>query len=189
MNVYANSETLAEVLAEHVRALGAESARLVRRSAILIESSQRTRAHDSLVPHCAWCGRIRVGGVWAHPEELPSFFAAVVRDRQSNSICPSCFDEVQAESRQVPLPPTIVVVRASGRNTSECLSDTLAATYTVRHRPHDALEVTLSDVSGRTVNSLLSAISGCLAANRLDPVTIELADQTYVLGEAPAARH
>ena len=68
------------------------------------------------------------------------------------------------------------------------LSRALAG-YVVRERPRLALEVTLPDAVGTTLSSLLSRISDCLEENRLEPVTIELADETYVLGDGAPVRN
>lgn len=180
--------TIGEALAGQVRELIARSGRITRRSAILVESSRHARTRTTLVPHCAWCGRVRVGGVWAPPEEVPGFLADLLRDRRTHSICPSCFEEVQRESSDARRSGTAVLVRAAEPLAVECLTRTLAA-YDVVERPSLALEVALPDGGKATVSKLLSTVSECLARNRLEPVTVELADRTYVLGDSPHAHH
>jgi len=56
--------------------------------------------------------------------------------------------------------------------------------YQLRERPGFVLEATLPDPGGAAVNAFLSVVSRSLAENRLAPVTIELSDRTYLLGES-----
>jgi hypothetical protein len=167
-------------MAVQVREILARSSRISRHSAILVESSRQARERDALVPQCAWCGRVRVG-VWAQPQELPPFLADLLANRRTHGICPTCLDDVQHQG-DGPLPPTIVVIRAGGRTAVESLSRWLDG-HALRERPDLALEVTLPEAGGNAVNQLLSAVSTCLDENGLGPVTIELSDRTYVLGE------
>ena len=178
----AASSGLSDALIGHVREVIADSTRVTRQSAILVESSQHARARDTLIPHCAWCGRVRVAGVWVRVEELPSFLADLLHDRRTHGICPMCLDEVQRQSGDGPLPPTRVVIRAAGPNAIECLSLALDG-YDLSERPSFALEATLPDAGGAAVRALLSTVSRCLTDHALEPVTIELSDRTYVLGE------
>jgi hypothetical protein len=177
---------LSDALISHVREVIAHSTRITRRSAILVDSSQHRRARDTLIPHCAWCGKVRLGGSWVRCEELPSFLADLLHDRRTHGICPDCLDEVQRQSDDAPLPPTRVVIRAAGPVAIECLSRALRD-YGLRQRPNFALEATLPDAGGGAVSALLSTVSRCLGDHALEPVTIELSDRTYVLGEGPRA--
>jgi hypothetical protein len=179
--------TLGEMLVRRVHDLQTWTQRIQRRSAILVESSQHARARTTLVAQCAWCGRVRVGGVWAQHDEVPAFLAALLGNRRTHGICPTCFEQLQRDAATGPLPASVVLVRAAGPLAIECLSRALEG-YVVRERPSLALEVTLPDAGGATVSTLLSTISGCLEANRLEPVTIELADETYVLGDGGRVR-
>jgi hypothetical protein len=180
--------TIADVLESQVRAVLARSHGIARRSAILVDASCHARARDTLIAHCAWCGRIRVGGGWARPEEVPEFFAGLLAERRTHGICPACFDGVQRASGDAPLPASVVVIHTAGPIAVECLVHALD-TYTVRERPSFALEVTLPDGGGATLSALLSAVSACLDENGLQPVTIELADRAYVMGEGGRVHH
>jgi hypothetical protein len=172
---------LGELLVNQVKDLLARSHLIARQSAILVEASQHARERDSLVPHCAWCGKVRVGGVWARPEELPSFLGELLPERRTHGICPNCLEEMQRPSSDPPLPPAVVLIRAAGPIAVECLSRALDA-YALRERPEFALEATLPDPGDAAVHALVSTVSACLEAHRLGPVTIELSDRTYVLG-------
>jgi hypothetical protein len=129
------------------------------------------------VPHCAWCGKVRVGGHWNAPDELPGFLGGLLDGRRTHGICPDCFTEVE---RQTPPARTAVLIRTSGPDAVECLLDSLDR-YQVRERPEFVLEATLPDPGGAAVNTFLSAVSRCLAESGLEQVTIELADHTYLL--------
>jgi hypothetical protein len=180
------SPGLSDTLIGRVREVIAHANSLTRRSAILVESSRHRRARDTLIPHCAWCGTVRVGGTWVRGEELPSFLADLVHDRRTHGICPACLDEVQRRSDDAPLPPTRVVIRAAGPTAVDSLSRALHG-YALRERPNFALEATLPDAGGSAVTALLSRVSQCLTEHGLEPVTIELSDHTYVLGDGPRA--
>jgi hypothetical protein len=65
---------------------------------------------------------------------------------------------------------------------TECLARALHD-YSVRERPNFVLEATLPDAGGTAVSDFLSTVSSCLSENALEPVTIELTDHTYVLGD------
>jgi hypothetical protein len=180
--------TVAEALAGQVRELIARSGRITRRSAILVDSSRHARASDTLIAHCAWCGRIRVGDGWAPPEEVPEFLTHLLAERRTHTICPACFEDVQGASGDAPLPASVVLIHAAGPIAVECLVHALSA-YKVRERPSFALEVTLPDGGGVAVSTLLSVVSACLVENGLEPVTLELSDRAYVLGEGARVRH
>jgi hypothetical protein len=173
--------TIADTLTQRVRELLARSHRIVRRSAILIVSSQHARSRDSLIAHCAWCEKVRVGGVWVAPEELPRFVADLPGERRTHGICPTCLEEVQRRSQAAPIPPTAVVIRAPGPLAVESLSRALHG-YALHERPNFALEATLPNTGSAALKTLLSKVSSCLEENELGPVTIELSDRTYVLG-------
>jgi hypothetical protein len=177
------SPAIGDALADQVRELLVRSSRITRRSAILVESSQHARARDTLVAHCAWCGKVRVGGVWAVAEEIPDFLAELLANRRTHGICPVCLEDLQQKADDAPLPPTVVLIRAAGPLAVECLSRSLG-TYKLRERPSFAIEATLPDATGAAVSALLSTVSRCLDENALGPVSIELSDHTYVLGEA-----
>jgi hypothetical protein len=175
---------LGEVLGDRVRELIARSSRIARQSAILVGASQHRRADEGLMPQCAWCGKVRVGGQWTLPEELPDFLADHLDDRRTHGICPDCFAAVERDAGAAgPLARTAVLVRTDGPLAVECLFRALRD-YHLRERPDFVLEATLPDAGGSAVNAFLSVVSRCLAEYRLDPVTIELSDRTYVLGES-----
>ena len=69
---------LGQVLGNRVRELVARSNRIARRSAILVDSSRYRRSTETLVTQCAWCGKLRVGGVWATPDEAPLFLVSLL---------------------------------------------------------------------------------------------------------------
>ena len=174
---------LGEVLGDRVRELLARSGLIARRSAILIGSSQHRRLEESLVAQCAWCGKVRIGGHWTLREELPSFLRDLLDDRRTHGICPDCFADVERRAGEAaPLARTAVVIRTDGPIAVECLTRALQR-YRLRERPDFMLEATLPDPGGAAVNTLLSAVSSCLAENGLAPVTIELTDRTYLLGD------
>ena len=174
---------LGEVLADRVRELMTRSHRIARRSAIVVDASRHRRAVETLVPQCAWCGKVRVGGFWAAPEEAPAFLATFLPHRRTHGICPDCFAEVERQAgEEAPLSRRTVVVRTPGPLATECLARALHA-YEVRERANFVLEATLPDAGGATVSAFLSSVSSCLAENALEPVMIELADHTYVLGD------
>ena len=182
-HVTATGGELGEVLGDRVRELISRSSRITRRSAILVGASQHRRADESLVPQCAWCGKVRVGGHWTLPEELPDFLAELLEDRRTHGICPDCFAAVERDAGDAaPLGRTAVLVRTDGPTAVGCLFRVLHG-YQLTERPDFVLEVTLPDPGGAAVNAFLSVVSRCLAENRLHPVTIELSDRTYVLGE------
>jgi hypothetical protein len=161
-----------------VRELIERSQLLTRRSAILVDSSRHHRARESLVPQCAWCAKVRLGAMWVQPDELPEFLAVVLVDRHTHGICPDCFADV--ENDDAPLGRRTVLIHTAGPVEAECVSQTLRE-YHLRELPRFVVEATLPDAGGHAVNTLLSAVSACLAVNRLGPVTVELSDQTYVL--------
>src|SRR5205085_6477919 len=97
-HVTATGGELEEVLGDRVRELIARSSRIARQSAILVGASQHRRADESLVPQCAWCGKVRVGGHWTLPEELPDFLADLLEDRRTHSSCPDCFAAVEGDA-------------------------------------------------------------------------------------------
>jgi hypothetical protein len=161
----------------------ARSDRIARRSAIVVESSRHRRTPETLVPQCAWCGKVRVGGFWATPEEAPTFLVSLLPRRRTHGICPECFANVEREAVDAaPLSRTTVVVRTAGLLATECLTRALGD-YEVHERPNFVLEARLPDAGGGAVSAFLSTVSTCLTENGLEPVTIELADRTYVLGD------
>jgi hypothetical protein len=173
---------LGEVLSDRVRELLARSGRITRRSAILVGSSEHRRLEGSLVPECAWCGKVRVGGNWTEREELPGFLGESLDDRRTHGICPDCFADVERRARDAaPLPRTTVVIRTDGPVAVECLTRALQR-YPLRERPDFVLQATLAGPGGAAVNSFLSVVSSCLAECGLAPVVIELSDRTYLLG-------
>ena len=98
------------------------SSRITRRSAILVGASQHRRADESLVPQCAWCGKVRVGGHWTLPEELPDFLADHLENRHTHGICPDCFAAVERDAgAAAPLGRSSVLVRTDGPLAIECL--------------------------------------------------------------------
>jgi hypothetical protein len=124
-----------------------------------------------------------MGGFWATPAEAPAFLVSLVLHRRTHGICPECFAEVERQAgEEAPLSRKTVVVRTPGPLAAECLTRALH-TYGVRERPNFVLEATLADAGGGSVNAFLSNVSSCLAENALEPVMIELADTTYVLGD------
>ena len=182
------SRDLGQVLSDRVQELIVRSSRVTRRSAILIESSRHHRERETLVPHCAWCGKVQVGGYWTLPQEVPAFLAALLEERGTHAICPTCFTELERHSGDAaPLPRSSVLIHADGPLAAECMRRALQE-YPVRERPDFLLEATLPDAGGGAVSALLSTVSRCLAQNVLAPVTIELADRTYVLGDEPRAQ-
>jgi hypothetical protein len=161
----------------------ARSHRIARRSAIVVESSRHRRAPETLVPQCAWCGKMRVGGFWATPEEAPAFLMSILPRRRTHGICPECFANVEREAGGgAPLSRTTVVVRTAGPLATGCLARALRD-YEVYERPNFVLEARLPDAGGGAVSAFLSTVSTCLTEEGLEPVTIELADRTYVLGQ------
>ena len=167
------------VLGNRVRELAARTNQTARRSAILVDSSRHRRSSETLVTQCAWCGKLRVGGFWASPDEAPPFLPR----RRTHGICPECFAEVERQADNGgPLSRRTVVVRAAGPVATECLARALHG-YQVHERPDFMLEATLPDGGGAAVSGFLSAVSSCLTENALEPVTVELTDRTYVLGD------
>ena len=52
-----------------------------------------------LVPHCAWCGRVRIAETWGFPP--PGALDAIdARLSTSHSICPTCIQTVGAHDSQ-----------------------------------------------------------------------------------------
>jgi hypothetical protein len=103
--------------------------------------------------------------------------------RRTHGICPECFANVEREAVDAaPLSRTTVVVRPAGLLATECLTRALGD-YEVHERPNFVLEARLPDAGGGAVSAFLSTVSTCLTENGLEPVTIELADRTYVLGD------
>src|SRR5262249_47686389 len=152
-------------------------------SAILVDSSRHRRSPEDLVTQCAWCGKLHVGGFLANPDEAPLFLVALLPRRRPHGICPRCFTEVgRRAAGNAPLSPRTVVVRTAGPLATECLARALHG-YAVRERPGFVLEATLPEAGGTAVSGFLSTVSSCLTANALEPVTIELTDHTYVLGD------
>jgi len=187
-HVTATGGELGEVLGDRVRELISRSSRITRRSAILVGASQHRRADESLVPQCAWCGKVRVGGHWTLPEELPDFLADHLENRHTHGICPDCFAAVERDAgAAAPLGRSSVLVRTDGPLAIECLFRALRG-YQLRERPDFVLEATLPDPGGAAVNAFLSVVSHSLTENRLAPVTIELSDRTYMLGESTDAQ-
>jgi hypothetical protein len=181
--VPAPNRELARALGDHVRELIARSNRTARRSAILVDSTRHRRSQETLVPQCAWCSKVRIGDFWVTPEEAPPFLVTLLPQRRTHGICPECFAEVERQAGDaVPVSRTTVVVRTAGPLATECLARALHD-YAVDEQPNFVLEVRLPDACGNAVNAFLSTVSRCLVENALRPVTIELADHTYVLGE------
>jgi hypothetical protein len=180
---------LGEALGDRVRELLVRSGRITRRSAILVGSSQHRRVEESLVPQCAWCGKVRIGGHWTLFDELPRFLSDLLEGRRTHGICPDCFADVERRAGDsAPLARTAVVIRTDGPIAVGCLTRSLNR-YRLLERPDFVLVATLPDPGGAAVNAFLSVVSNCLAENRLAPVTVELADRAYVLdGQKDAPR-
>ena len=52
-----------------------------------------------LVPHCAWCGRVRIAETWVFPP-AGALDAIDARLSTSHSICPTCVETVGAPGSQ-----------------------------------------------------------------------------------------
>src|SRR5262249_8151979 len=142
------------------------------------------RETNTLVAHCAWCGRLRLGEGWVDVEEVPQFLIVQMQlgDRRTHGICPECFDEAQRLAGKAhPRSTSCVVIRAGGPLALECLSRALSG-YPVTERPDFVLEAILPDAGGGALRTLLSLVARCLEENALAPVTLELGDRAYVLG-------
>jgi hypothetical protein len=81
---------------ERARELSVDAARVGRLSRVLREA----RTGGPLLLHCAWCGRLEVGGEWLHLEAIGSGQTRIAEQlvRQStHGICPECFERVKGE--------------------------------------------------------------------------------------------
>jgi hypothetical protein len=71
-----------------------ESLRVRKLAQLLREAN----AGETLLLHCAWCGRLQVGEEWlelaADGEGSPKIVASLIR-KSSHGICPGCFARVQ----------------------------------------------------------------------------------------------
>jgi hypothetical protein len=84
----------------HAAALRTDSRR-IRDLAVLLREAH---AHHRLLRHCAWCGRLEVGGEWLHLEAIGSGqqqIATSLIEGSTHGICPGCLQralvEVEAE--------------------------------------------------------------------------------------------
>ena len=174
--------SLSEDLLEHVHLALDRSRRLTRQSSIVTHASRYVREASTLVAHCAWCERLRLGEDWVCLEEVPHFLLAQLGDRRTYGICPECFEEAQRLAGDgAPRPTKSVLIRTNGPLAVECLSRALSA-YPLTERTDFVLEAILPDGGGSAAGAFLSLVAHCLEENALAPVTIELADRAYVLG-------
>jgi hypothetical protein len=169
--------TLYQELFDHVRRVVDRSSVLMRQSRIVVDASRQSRDRSALVTHCAWCERLRLGEEWADPEDVPGFLRTALGDRRTHGICPSCLAAVQASA---PLRRSQAAIHGS-RATLDALAAGLDG-YTVRRVSDGMVEITLSGATGHAVNELLSRVAQCLDEGKLGPVSIQLADGSYVLG-------
>jgi hypothetical protein len=82
---------------ERAAALGIDA----RRTRELSSLMRKAHKGEVLLRHCAWCGRLEVGGEWLRLEALGegqrSIISAVI-ERSSHGICPDCFAKVSWEA-------------------------------------------------------------------------------------------
>jgi len=76
----------------------------IRRKIAEDAGQRRARERESLIAHCTWCGKVRVGGNWARSDDVPGFLTDLLRERRTHGICPACLDEVQRQAADAPLP-------------------------------------------------------------------------------------
>jgi len=72
-----------------------------RRTRDLARLLREARTGDRLLLHCAWCGRLEIGGEWLRLEAIGSgqfqIHEAVVK-HSTHGICPDCMERVQREA-------------------------------------------------------------------------------------------
>jgi hypothetical protein len=81
---------------ERARSLTVDAARV----SSLARIPREARAGKTMLRHCAWCGRLEVGGEWLRLEAIGSGQTRIAEQlvRQStHGICPDCFGRVSAD--------------------------------------------------------------------------------------------
>ena len=82
---------------ERAAALGVDAQRMRELSSL----PRRAHSGDVLLRHCAWCGRLEVGGEWLQLEALGERQRLITRaliEGSTHGICPECFSAVSAEA-------------------------------------------------------------------------------------------
>jgi hypothetical protein len=82
---------------ERARELGVEAARIGCLSQLLREA----RTGGALLLHCAWCGKLEVGGEWLHLDAIghgQTRIAEQLVTQSTHGICPECFERVKDEA-------------------------------------------------------------------------------------------
>ena len=96
MPLYEDLVARALAAQEQARSLTVEAARVSRLSQVLREA----RTGKTMLLHCAWCGRLEVGGEWLRLEAIGSGQTRITEDlvrRSTHGICPDCFVRVSRD--------------------------------------------------------------------------------------------
>lgn len=96
MALYEDLVSRALAAREQARSLTLDAARVSSLSRVL----RKARTGSVMLLHCAWCGRLEVGGEWLRLEAVGSGQTRIAEElvRQStHGICPDCFERVSSE--------------------------------------------------------------------------------------------
>ena len=161
-----------EELGNRLRSVAARSQTINYRSVVLVEASRYLRDREALIPRCAWCGKVALGGGWMPFDEVPHFLHGEVRTRATHGICPSCFPAHAVASR--------VAVHAGSKRAAAALTESLRE-FGVLRTADGVLQVRAPAGDGEFVNRLLSRVADCLTAHSLGPVQVQVGAKTYAL--------
>ena len=96
MRLYEDLVRRALAAREHARSLAVDAARV----SSLSRSLREARAGETMLVHCAWCGRVEIGDEWLRLEAIGTGQARIAEQvvrRSSHGICPECFGRVSRD--------------------------------------------------------------------------------------------
>jgi hypothetical protein len=161
-----------EALTERVNEVVAHSGVTGARSLVLVDASRYVRLDERLVPRCASCGRVALGGEWIVPEDVPRFMVRVLDKRTTEGVCPTCFAE------QVPGVDDEISVHAQNKQTADRLVLELQE-YEVRQRSDHVLALDIPSRDAQFIPHLLSRLADCVERKQLDPVQVRIGRHSY----------
>jgi len=93
---------LAVTLLARARSAVARAQAAVQRSEMLRSSTRRQRGSETMTKHCAWCGRVFLGGRWVPADHAPQFIATALDQRATHTICDECVARLEADGMSAP---------------------------------------------------------------------------------------